>query len=179
MYWRDYFELKVEKVTAAGARPYFEARLQLPGDFTFDELKISNFSHLPLSERERKLLAPELRKILLRLHSFNTLEFQRIGKIFCDRVLHEKEKHLRFKTTAGGVYLFMFLMREFPQGLENKIIDCTTSEIPLSVMKLLPGTMPNLRLTYRPQKDSFMDDFPGLWQDSLLLELFEIDEQAS
>jgi hypothetical protein len=177
MNWKDYYHLRIQKNVQGTLRPYFEAELQVDTSFTFEELKIQNFESYSLSDLEKKRLTPEMRKVLLRLSSFNSREFERIGRIFADRILEDKSSHLEFSTSAGGVYLFLLLIKICPEIFEYKTIQCLTSEMPLEVMKPSKQLPQGLHFFYRPELNSFTDRLPGLWQETTYLDLFEIDEQ--
>ncbi len=177
MNWKEYYHLKIQKTVQGTPRPYFEAELHVDSSFTFDELKIQNFTSYPLSDREKKSLTPDVRKVLLRLSSFNSREFQRIGQIFADRMREEKSDVLEFSTSGGGIYLFLFLIKICPELFEHKTIHCLTSEMPLVVIRPISQLPSALHFYYRPELNSFMDRLPGLWEETTYLELFEIDEQ--
>ena len=177
MNWQNFFQLKVMQRLGNKEIPYFYDELKVGPDFTLSELHLREFMDLRLSERELKRFSLTHRKIFRRLDAFHSREFKRIGDNFASRLLSEKNLHLNFSTSGGGIYLFTYLLR-FEEELSRKRISCQTSEIPFLGIREF-GPMTNIQLIYRPDSRSVFDPFPTLWENSPQLILFEVDETGT
>ncbi len=169
MNWKDFFKLKVFKHTAHGKQLYFQSELRVPDHFSMPELIMGKFDHWHISEADKKLLSLNLRKILLAHEHFHSQEFKLISAAFMDKVSKEKNSTLELSTTAGGIYLFLPQMNKLP--IEKRII-CETSELPLPIFKM-PANKKQIQFIYRPMPQSYLSQFPSLWEESELLSLFE------
>lgn len=169
MHWKDFFKLKVFKHTANGAQLYFQSELKVPDQFSMPELIMGQFDHWKISETDKKLLSLNLRKILLCHEHFHSKEFRLMSQKLADKICKEKSKTLELSTTGGGIYLFLPQVSKI--ALEKKII-CETSELPLPIFKV-PDTKGHIQFVYRPEAQSYLSQFPSLWEKSELLELFE------
>ena len=134
------------------------------------------FLYLNLSEREKRLFSINIRKIFVNHHYFNSPEFKRIAENFIDRLSHEKEQLLTFSTSAGGIYLFMALLKKAPRFLKTKKLICYTSELPLDLMTINHDISDDVHFILRPHAPSYFKDFPTLWQKSNMIDLFEVNE---
>lgn len=177
MNWQNFFQLKVTQKIGNREIPYFSDELKVGPDFSLSELHLREFMELRLSERELKKFSLTHRKIFRRLEAFHSREFKRIADNFAARLLAEKRLDLSFSTSAGGIYLFIHLMR-YEEELSRKRIHCRTTEIPFFGAKGFKP-LPNLTLEYRPDSRSIFDLFPTLWENSPQLILFEVEETAS
>lgn len=179
MDWKEFFKLKVYKNSKEGPLPYFQTELMVAEAFLIEEMSAKLFKNWNLSEKELKKITYGQRKILLRHQYFNSREFDRIAQNFKDRIKTEKDRELFFSCHGGGVYLFLTLLKDPAiMGKFDKIV-CYTSEIPLDVMHVNLPTKHPLKLVYRPEIKSQLDDLPGAWENSPYLKLFEIDESDS
>lgn len=176
MDWKDFFQLSVMRETKDGTHPYFHSELKVPEEFSMDELLLKEFDYLGLHETEKRHFSLNIRKIILRHHYFHTAEFERIANNFCERLLHEKDRELTFTTTGGGIYLFLLLLSQRAPCLNEKKLICYTSELPIHLSKLHVELTQDIRLIYRPEGRSFLKNLPGLWQNTHLIALFEVDE---
>ncbi len=140
MDWKNYFKFRVYKETLDGSHLYFQAELKMLDNFDLEELSLTEFDYLNLSEGEKKVLSLSLRKILLRCHYFKSLEFQRIILNFAERIDHEDRQLLTFSTSGGGTYLFTGLLQYTPLVLGEKRIICYTNELPLKIKGLYPDS---------------------------------------
>ena len=175
MEWKDFFNLTVIRETIQGPHKYFNAELQIPEDFSIDELLMREFEYLDLNEREKKLFTLNVRKIFVRHKYFKSYEFERICENFAERLSREKDQLLTFSTSGGGIYLFMALLKNPPPFLSQKKLICYTSELPLDVMRISEQTN-DVHFILRPHSKSYFKDFPTLWQKSNLIDLFEVNE---
>lgn len=132
---------------------------------------MEEFDHLQLSDTEKKLFSLSYRKLYLRHRFFRTPEFERITENFAERIAVEKEQLLTFSTDGGGVYLFLNLMKQNPQFLQEKRIICYTSEPPLQMM-VLPEKSLQIHIILRPHRKSYFKEFPSLWDKSGLIDLY-------
>jgi hypothetical protein len=161
--WKDFFKLSVMKEGPSGHHPYFHSELKVSEDFSMDELLMKEFDYLHLNEIEKKQFSLQHRKIFLRHHYFNGVEFERIVENFVERLIHEKEQTLTFSTKGGGVYLFLALARRHEELLQEKKLICYTSEMPLMVA--FPKEH-NLQFILVSDNGSFFKNIPTLWQNS-------------
>jgi hypothetical protein len=173
--WKNYFNLTVIRETIQGPHKYFNANLQIPEEFSINELLMREFEYLELNEREKKLLSLSVRKILLRHKYFKSKEFERICDNFVTRLSKEKDQLLTFSTSGGGIYLFMAMLKDPPVFLKEKKLICYTSELPLDLMRISEESN-DVHFILRPHARSFFKDFPTLWQKSNLIDLFEVNE---
>lgn len=176
MQWKDFFRLKVFKETKQGKSTYFTKELWVPENFTLQELMISQFEQWKLSSNEKKKLSLNLRKILLCHHYFNSAEFCSLARELRQQIHQEKGQHLTFSTEGGGIYLFLDMLEQDPIG--NKRIICQTPELPL-LIKPFKKKHPSLQLVYRPQQNTYLAQFPSLWQKTELLSLFNLAGKKS
>lgn len=173
MYWKEFFNLTVMRNENEGYRPYFSSTLQVPDQFSIDDLSLTQFDHLNLSEIERQNLSLSLRKILLSHHYFNSMEFERIFLNFFDRLIHEKSQNLNFSTQGGGIHLFLAALKTNDPRLQEKQITCITHEPLLSVIKIPSILGSNLKFIYRPVGKNFFGNLPTLWSHPELKKLFK------
>lgn len=172
MNWQDFFKLTVLKAGRGKEEVFFEARLKTPNSFAVHDLIISKFDHLKLNALEKKRLSFDTRKILLCHHLFASTEFKQHTRELRNRLIKSKETNFTFSTEGGGIYLFIQLMND--RALEGKKILCYTSELPLPLKNLRDHSQ--IQFIYRPAKKSYLSDFPTLWQEYDLLELFELKD---
>lgn len=175
MDWKEFFNLTVVRETITGSHKYFNANLQIPDEFSMDELLMREFEYLELNERERKLFSLNVRKIFLRHKYFKSREFERISENFIERLSKEKDQLLTFSTSGGGIYLFMAMLKSPPAFLKEKKLICYTSELPLDVMRISEESN-DVHFILRPHSRSYFMNFPTLWQKSNLIDLFEVNE---
>ncbi len=175
MNWQDFFQLRVYKETLTGTSPYFEQELRVPQEFSMKELLLEEFSGLNLSEQEKKHFSLQVRKIYLRHSYFKCREFERILNNFIKKLSEDKDQILTFSTTAGGIYLFMGLLKESPLLLQEKRIICYSSELPLDTLEV-PRYSSHIHFILRPHSQSFLRGFPSLWKHSHLIDLFQMNK---
>lgn len=173
MDWQEFFHLKVFKETLSGTSPYFEHELRVPRDFSLEELLLEKFTALNLSEEEKKHFSLQIRKIYLRHNYFKCREFERILNNFIKKLSEDKDQILTLSTTAGGIYLFMGLLKHSPMILDEKRIICYSSELPLDTLEV-PRFSSHIHFILRPHSQSFLRKFPSLWKDSHLIDLFQM-----
>ncbi len=168
MEWREFFRLTVLKDGPNGIRPYFSSLLQVRDSFSIEELHLSNFAHLGLSETEMRLLSLGLRKIILSHHYFHSMEFERIFQNFLDRLTQEKENDLYFLTLGGGAQLLLAALKSNHPNLAKKQILCTSSE-PLFIgpRSIVPEECSNFKFIYHPTGKDYFSKLPGLSQIKL------------
>lgn len=171
MDWKKYFQLAVYRENLKGTFPYFNSELRISTDFSIDEILPRNFQNLNLSPEELGKLSAPLRKILLRLNSFNSFEFNRIALNFLEKVSQEKDQLLTFSTQGGGIYLFSRLAKFQPELLQNKKLICYTNELPLLPLEHHPH--PSIIIIHRPNPLSRFRDFPHLCQNLPDIDLYE------
>lgn len=176
MDWKDFFKLSVTRETLEGDHLYFQAELKVHENFPIDELLMREFLYLNLTDREKRLFSINIRKIFVNHHYFKSPEFDRIADNFIDRLASEKEQLLTFSTSAGGIYLFMALLKKSPKFLNEKKLICYTSELPLDIMTICHGPSEDVHFILRPHAQSYFKDFPTLWQKSNMIDLFEVNE---
>lgn len=177
MEWKKFFTLTVWKEDERGRHPYFHSELSVP-EIAVEDVLLSKFLDQGLTPQEIGRLTLGHRKILHSLHFFNSLEFHRISENFMQRLSREEDQELRFHTTAGGIYLFLALIKHSPDPLKNKSIYCETTEIPIPVMQLPPTPTVGLKLIYSPQARSYLAGLPSLWGRPEVLRLFDKKEWA-
>lgn len=175
MDWQEFFHLRVYKETLTGTSPYFEQELKVPQEFSMGELLLEEFASLNLTEEEKKNFSLQVRKIYLRHNYFKCREFDRILNNFIKKLSEDKDQILTFSTTAGGIYLFMGLLKESPLLLQDKRIICYSSELPLDTLDV-PRFSSNIHFILRPHSRSFFRSFPSLWKDSHLIDLFQMSK---
>lgn len=173
MDWQEFFHLKVFKETLSGTYPYFEHELRVPREFSLEELLLEKFTALNLSEEEKKHFSLQIRKIYLRHNYFKCREFERILNNFIRKLSEDKDQILTLSTTAGGIYLFMGLLKQSPMILDEKRIICYSSELPLDTLEV-PRFSSHIHFILRPHSQSFLRKFPSLWKDSHLIDLFQM-----
>jgi hypothetical protein len=176
--WMNFYRLSVAKHKSHHAHPYFESQLHVPENFSMHDLIMPRFEHWNLTEYEKKKLSLNLRKILLCHDHFLSKDFEKITDQFIKKLHHEKDQVLQFNTHGGGIYLFLSALKQEPMLFQKKEIICHTSEIPLSIFNV-PKRKTHLQLIFRPQTQSYLTDFPSLWQESELLSLFELKDYKS
>jgi hypothetical protein len=174
--WTDFFKIRVLRETLQGPHLYFQSELKIPSQFSREELSLDEFNHLHLSDIEKKLFSISYRKLYLRHRFFRTPEFDRITENFAERIATEKEQLLTFSTHAGGVYLFLNLMKQNHQILQEKKIICYTSEPPLQMMAIGQNANDRIHIILHPHKRSYFKDFPSLWDKSGLIDLYRAYE---
>lgn len=176
MDWKDFFKLTVTRETLQGSHLYFQSELKVSDNFNIDELLMSQFLYLNFTDREKRLFTINIRKIFLSHHFFKTHEFERIAENFIERLSHEKDQLLTFSTSAGGIYLFLALLKNAPPFLKEKKLICYTSELPLKILNFDHLINNDVHFILRPHAKSVFKDFPTLWQQSNLIDLFEVNE---
>lgn len=176
MDWKDFFKLSVTRETQDGSHLYFQAELKVSENFPIDELLMREFLYLNLSDREKRLFSLSIRKIFINHHYFKSPEFERITENFIQRLSNEKEHVLTFSTSAGGIYLFMVMLKKAPAFLKTKKLICYTSELPLDLMTINHCISDDVHFILRPHAKSYFKDFPTLWQKSNMIDLFEVNE---
>lgn len=163
MEWREFFRLTVMKEGPNGIRPYFSSLLQVPDSFSIEELHLSNFDYLGLTETEKRHLSLSLRKIILSHHYFHSMEFERIFQNFFDRLIQEKDNQLSFITQGGGAQLLLGALKTNHPSLFGKQILCTSSE-PLFIgpRTYIPEGNINLKFIYQPTGKDYFGKLPSL-----------------
>jgi hypothetical protein len=156
MNWRDYFKLEVFQETATGKRLFFTQTLRTPADFGVHDLIINRFAYLRLTSEEKKRFSTDVRKLILSLEIFTSLEFKMVLQQFQHRLQMEKHPQLKLSTSGGGIYLFHDL------SLADKKISCQTQDLPLSCHPLRFMSSPAVNLIYQPAAQSFLKDFHSL-----------------
>ena len=174
--WKEFFKLTVYKETLQGPRPFFLSELKVFEEFTLEELMLREFEDLNLSVAEKKLFSLSLRKIWLRHDYFKTAEFDRIAENFARLISSEKEQLLTFSTNAGGIYLFLNLLKYNPSLAEDKKLICYTSELPLRIIDQEGPPSPSVHLILKPGRETFFRNFPSLWHKSYLIDLSDVRE---
>lgn len=168
MEWREFFRLIVMKDGPNGIRPYFSSLLQVRDNFSIEELQLSNFLHLGLTELEMRQLTLGHRKIILSHHYFHSMEFERIFQNFLDRLIQEKENQLSFIAQGGGAQLLLAALKSNHPGLANKQILCTSSE-PLFIgpRTYIPEGCNNFKFIFQATGKDYFGKLPSLSQMKL------------
>jgi hypothetical protein len=173
MDWKNFFKLIVFKEEPAGIRPYFMSHLIVCDSIPLECLLIEKFNRLRLTSSEKKLFSMDHRKIIHSHHYFKGLEFKRIFENFRTKIISDNDSHLHFFTQAGGVYLFIELMKDRDPQLKNKKIICETTEIPLPLLRIPLRSTIEFRLIHNPSVQNWFGAFPSLWAKSEIIRLFD------
>ncbi|MFG1499852.1 hypothetical protein ABMA70_06530 [Halobacteriovorax sp. XZX-3] len=95
------------KVKGAGADVVYKFDTQEP---TFDEVMMTNFTHLNFSENEKRLLTAKNRKDIFKFENLNTKELERYAGDLLSLIKKVKSDRIQIETCNAGTFICLALI---------------------------------------------------------------------